>query len=63
MLSDVEKGNNLMLMRLSPVATLNSVAWRELTNYRCCLSVLSLRYSQAQFRKQTSESKLQLWWT
>jgi len=61
MLSDVEKGNNLMLMRLSPVAALNSAAWRELTNYCCCLSVLSLQHSQAQFQKQTPERKLELW--
>jgi len=28
-LSNVEKGNNLMLTRLTPVATLNAAYWRN----------------------------------
>jgi len=33
MLSDVEKGNNLMLSRLTPVATLRTISRRQLSRF------------------------------
>ena len=35
MLSDVEKGNNLMLTRLTPVATLKAAQMSELKAHHC----------------------------